>query len=94
MLFIRNADVYAPRASGLRNLLIGGGRILWIGSHDELPELPGALRAAAETLDLDGARLIPGLIDAHVHVTGGPAGAADTVHDERGYHCRGTAGDR
>ncbi|HKC16109.1 MAG TPA: hypothetical protein VKC11_05320, partial [Steroidobacteraceae bacterium] len=71
MLFIRNADVYAPRASGLRNLLIGGGRILWIGSHDELPELPGALRAAAETLDLDGARLIPGLIDAHVHVTGG-----------------------
>src|SRR5258706_173674 len=71
MLFIRNADVYAPRASGLRNLLIGGGKILWIGSHDELPELPGALRAAAETLDLDGARLIPGLIDAHVHVTGG-----------------------
>jgi beta-aspartyl-dipeptidase (metallo-type) len=80
MLFIRNADVYAPRASGLRNLLIGGGRILWIGSHDELPELPGALRAAAETLDLDGARLIPGLIDAHVHVTGGGG--------EAGFHTR------
>jgi len=80
MLFIRNADVYAPRAAGLRNLLIGGGRILWIGSHDELPELPGALRAAAETLDLDGARLIPGLIDAHVHVTGGGG--------EAGFHTR------
>ena len=80
MLFIRNADVYAPRASGLRNLLIGGGKILWIGSHDELPELPGALRAAAETLDLDGARLIPGLIDAHVHVTGGGG--------EAGFHTR------
>jgi len=80
MLFIRNADVYAPRALGLRNLLIGGGRILWIGTHDELPELPGALRASAETLDLEGARLIPGLIDAHVHVTGGGG--------EAGFHTR------
>jgi len=28
MLFIRNADVYAPRALGVRNLLVGGGKIL------------------------------------------------------------------
>jgi beta-aspartyl-dipeptidase (metallo-type) len=80
MLFIRNAEVYAPRALGLRNLLIGGGRILWIGADAELPELPSALRAAAATLDLDGARLIPGLIDAHVHVTGGGG--------EAGFHTR------
>jgi beta-aspartyl-dipeptidase (metallo-type) len=80
MLFIRNAEVYAPRALGLRNLLLGGGRILWMGADAELPELPAALRAAAATLDLDGARLIPGLIDAHVHVTGGGG--------EAGFHTR------
>jgi beta-aspartyl-dipeptidase (metallo-type) len=77
MLFIRNANVYAPRPLGLRNLLVGGGKILWIGADAELAQLPAALHAAAETLDLNGARLIPGLIDAHVHVTGG---AARPVH--------------
>jgi beta-aspartyl-dipeptidase (metallo-type) len=80
MLFIRNATVYAPQPLGLCNLLVGGGKILWIGGPAELPELPSALRAAAETLDLDGARLIPGLIDAHVHVTGGGG--------EAGFHTR------
>jgi len=80
MLFIRNAQVYAPRAMGPQNLLLGGGRILWLGTNAQLPELPAALRAAATTLDLAGARLIPGLIDMHVHVTGGGG--------EAGFHTR------
>lgn len=67
LLLLRNAKVYAPEPSGLRDLLVGGGRILWMG--EALTELPAAL--AAETLDLQGRRLLPGLIDAHVHVTGG-----------------------
>ncbi len=71
MLLIRNADTFAPRPLGMRNLLLGGGRILWSGASSELPELPAALRAVAETIDLEGRRLIPGLIDGHVHVTGG-----------------------
>ncbi len=80
MLFIRNAEVYAPRALGLQHLLVGGGKILWMGTNAELPELPAALRAAATTLDVAGARLIPGFIDAHVHVTGGGG--------EAGFHTR------
>ena len=80
MLFIRNAEVYAPRAMGLQNLLLGGGRMLWMGANAALPELPAALRAAATTLDLGGARLVPGFIDAHVHVTGGGG--------EAGFHTR------
>jgi beta-aspartyl-dipeptidase (metallo-type) len=80
MLFIRNARVYAPRAMGQQNLLVGGGTILWMGTDAELPELPSALRGAATTLDLAGARLIPGFIDAHVHVTGGGG--------EAGFHTR------
>ncbi len=71
MILIRNADVYAPVARGVRSLLVGGGRILWVGPPGELTDLPAGLRAAADSLDLEGRRLIPGLIDGHVHVTGG-----------------------
>ncbi len=71
MLLIRNADVFAPEPQGVQSLLLGGGQVLWIGPGRELAELPAALRGRAEVIDLGGARLIPGLIDAHVHVTGG-----------------------
>ncbi|MFO1406714.1 MAG: beta-aspartyl-peptidase [Steroidobacteraceae bacterium] len=71
MLLIRNADLHAPARLGPRDLLVGGGRILWIGAPRELEELPAALRAGCERIDLGGLRLIPGLVDAHVHVTGG-----------------------
>jgi len=77
MLLLRNADVHAPQALGLRHVLIGGGKVLWMGEVE--PALPAAL--AVETLDLAGLRLIPGLIDGHVHVTGGggEAGFASRV---------------
>ena len=67
MLLLRNADVYAPESLGRRHLLLGGGKVLWMG--DVEPALPASL--AVETLDLDGARLVPGFIDGHVHVSGG-----------------------
>ena len=67
MLLLRNADVYAPESLGRRHLLLGGGKILWMG--DAEPELPEAL--GVEAIDLDGARLVPGFIDGHVHVSGG-----------------------
>lgn len=67
LLLLRNADLFAPAALGLRHLLVGGGRILWIGT--QAPDLSAAL--AVEEIDLEGRRLIPGLIDGHVHVTGG-----------------------
>jgi beta-aspartyl-dipeptidase (metallo-type) len=64
---IRNAHLFAPEDRGPRQLLIGGGRILWIGeATDAAPTIPGL-----ETIDLEGKRLIPGLIDGHAHVTGG-----------------------
>ncbi len=64
---LRNANVYAPQALGIRHLLLGGGKVLWMGT-DAL-ELPAAL--AVQDIDLEGRRLIPGLVDGHVHVTGG-----------------------
>ncbi len=67
MILLRNAQVFAPEPLGLQHLLLGGGRILWMGEHP--PQLDAALDIT--DLDLHGARLIPGFIDAHVHVTGG-----------------------
>lgn len=77
MMLVRNADVYAPAALGRHDLLVGGGKVLWMGA--EAPALPEALGAA--TLDLEGRRLLPGFIDGHVHVTGGggEAGFASRV---------------
>ena len=71
MLLLRHADVYAPRPLGPQSLLIGGGCILWMGPGKDLPSLPPALGGITNEVDLDGLRLIPGLVDGHVHVTGG-----------------------
>lgn len=69
LTLIRNANLYAPQPLGIRHLLIGGGRILWIG--DEALDLPVALRTVSRIVDAAGRSTIPGFIDGHVHVTGG-----------------------
>ncbi|TXH64977.1 MAG: beta-aspartyl-peptidase [Lysobacteraceae bacterium] len=67
LTLIRNVSVFAPDALGPRQILIGGGRILWLGDAAEpAPSLPGL-----KIVDGAGLRAIPGLIDAHAHVTGG-----------------------
>lgn len=64
---LKNAHVFAPEDIGLQFLLIGGGKILWMGKRIE--DLPAAL--GTEVIDLRGAPLIPGIIDGHAHLTGG-----------------------
>ncbi|HEX5754742.1 MAG TPA: beta-aspartyl-peptidase [Arenimonas sp.] len=67
LILLRHAEVYAPEPLGLCSLLLGGGRILWMGdAKDEAPRgLP------LDEVDLEGRRLVPGFVDGHVHVTGG-----------------------
>jgi beta-aspartyl-dipeptidase (metallo-type) len=62
-----NADLYTPDHLGVQHLLVAGGRIVWIGT--DLVSLPSAL--GATVTDLAGQRVIPGLVDCHVHITGG-----------------------
>lgn len=66
LTLLRHADVYAPTKIGRRDILVGGGHVLAI-SADSL-HVPKEL---CTIVDLAGARVVPGLIDAHVHVTGG-----------------------
>ncbi|HET9064965.1 MAG TPA: beta-aspartyl-peptidase [Gemmatimonadales bacterium] len=67
LTLLTNARVYAPEPLGLCHLLVAGGTVVWLG--DTIPDLPASL--GVTTTDLAGKRLIPGLIDAHVHLTGG-----------------------
>ncbi len=72
-----NADLYAPEACGHRSLAVAGGTVVRVGKGR--PDLPAELIAGE--WDLEGRRLLPGLIDGHVHVTGGggEAGPASRV---------------
>lgn len=76
MLLLRNGDLYAPEARGRHDLLVAGSRIVWLGP--KAPALPKDL--AVTEVDLEGRRVIPGLVDCHAHLTGGGG--------EAGYHTR------
>lgn len=66
LTLLSNADVYAPAPMGRRYVLVAGGTVVAI--TEDRPEIAGV---PVEVVDLGGRRLVPGLIDAHVHVTGG-----------------------
>ena len=67
MIVLRQAELFAPERLGRQDLLIAGGTI--VAMAPRLPDLPAALGVAE--VDLGGLRVIPGLIDGHVHLTGG-----------------------
>jgi len=62
-----NVVVYAPKPLGVRHILVAGGKIVWIGEAD--PAFPSTIQVTRR--DFAGRRAIPGLIDPHVHITGG-----------------------
>ncbi len=62
-----NARLTAAPAAPTQSLLVGAGRLLWIG--EGRPTLDP--RLAVEEDDLHGRLVIPGLVDGHTHMTGG-----------------------
>ena len=66
MYLIKNVHVYAPEDMGVRDVLIGAGEILKISD-----QLPVEKAYDVEVIDGTGKVLMPGLIDAHVHILGG-----------------------
>ncbi len=62
---IKNARVYAPNDLGIKDILICNDKVIEIDSnikfrHNDL-----------EIIDTSGKIIIPGIIDQHIHVTGG-----------------------
>lgn len=74
MLLIQNAQVYAPTYLGKKDILVCGGQIELIEDKIDMGTLPH------QVIDAAGSFLIPGLIDQHVHITGGGG--------EGGFHTR------
>ncbi len=74
---LKNANVFAPEPFGIRDILVCAGKIVKVGQ--KLGELHSSLQV--QERDLQGRRVIPGLIDGHVHITGGggEAGASTRV---------------
>ncbi len=64
MLLIKNASVYAPESLGVKDILIGGGKILSIGTEINVDGVD------CNVWDGSGKSLTPGFIDQHIHVTG------------------------
>ena len=62
MLLLKNATIYpqTDAAPFVGDILCDGGKIVKIGT---------GLTAEAETLDLTGLHLLPGLIDCHTHIS-------------------------
>lgn len=77
LIYLKNVNLYDPECRGLQNILLSGRKIIAI---DAAP-IPIDASLLSEEIDLQGATLVPGFIDAHAHITGGggEAGFASQV---------------
>ncbi len=67
LTLLTDVDLHAPRSRGVVHVLVAAGRIVWIGP--DRPSLDPSL--GVEVVELGGRTVVPGLVDGHVHVTGG-----------------------
>lgn len=67
MILIKNANIFAPEAIGVADVLIEGGRIAAVQKNIDIPAGAPNLRV----LDAEGRCLVPGFIDLHTHIIGG-----------------------
>jgi len=63
---LKKGHVYSPKDLGVKDILLWEDRIIKIGEDLKIPE-----GFAGEEIDLSGHIIIPGIVDAHVHITGG-----------------------
>ena len=65
MLLIKNIEVYSPVKLGVKDVLITNGKVTLMEDETE------AFSPEIKIIDGRGKKLVPGLIDNHVHITGG-----------------------
>lgn len=66
-LCIKGAEVYAPEYQGKADVLVCNEKVIHIAPQIETSVLPGQVKV----IQAEGLKLLPGLIDQHVHITGG-----------------------
>lgn len=66
LTLFKNANVYTPENIGVKDILTGGKSILAISENIEIPK-----GLEVNIVDCSGLNLVPGIIDSHVHITGG-----------------------
>ena len=62
---LKNGNVFAPEPLGRADILVCNDKIVDIAEHIDF-NYPGT-----EVVDLEGRTVIPGVIDQHIHITGG-----------------------
>ncbi|WP_043445372.1 amidohydrolase [Arthrobacter sp. L77] len=62
----RNGSVYSPADPFATAMLVDGGTVAWVGTEHAAANLTGP---DVRTVDLDGALIAPGFVDAHTHTT-------------------------
>lgn len=65
MILIKNCDVYSPDFLGKKDVLLAGNKIVGIADVIAAPQ-----GVDVEVIDGTGSQLVPGFIDAHVHIAG------------------------
>ncbi|MDR1873477.1 MAG: beta-aspartyl-peptidase [Synergistaceae bacterium] len=71
MLWIKNGDVHAPKALGVHDILVSGGKISGLFPVGALtPDALEKIEPDFVTLEADGRPVIPGIVDRHVHFNG------------------------
>lgn len=65
MILLKNFEVYTPDYIGKKDVLVAGSKIIAIEDRIDAPQ-----GLQVEVIDGTGQKLVPGFIDAHVHIAG------------------------
>jgi len=81
MILFKGCEVYSPEPLGRKDVLLAGGRV--VGVADDIAEPKRGVEV--EVVAAEGLRMIPGLVDGHVHIAGaggegGPATRTPELH--------------
>ncbi len=63
---LKNGEVYTPENLGKKDVLLWNDKVFKIGDNLDIPQ-----GYDGKTINLEGKKVIPGIVDTHVHITGG-----------------------